>query len=407
MTAQAAPVVLAERLGTLDAIRGFALLGIFIMNMPFFNESFFTGADGVQLWPRWWDTGTTIVREVVFSGKFNSMFSMLFAVGFTIQLERLEQRQPDRAVAIYVRRIFWLFLFGLVHACVFWAGDILHMYALFGLLLLALRRVPDKVIIALIAASFCYPGVVELVRAQPTSHEYYERLVEFVQQWIALDDAIYGHGSFVDTARRNTQMMWFSYTDPESRLGMLAGYVQILTTMLLGLLLGRRRFFQNVAQHLPLIRRLQWWAFGVGLVSGIGYGIHLVFIEDPVEPSWKSAITSTCYVVCRVAIMIFYVSLIVRGVHNPTWRARMAPVTLAGRMPLTNYLLQTLIATSLFFGWGLGLWGTVGPALDLVLAVAIFFLIQVPLSAWWLNRFRYGPMEYLWRVLTYGRAAVG
>ena len=67
------------------------------MNMPFFNESFFMGADGVELGPRWWDTGTTIVREVVFSGKFNSIFSMLFAIGFTIQLERLEQRQPTGA----------------------------------------------------------------------------------------------------------------------------------------------------------------------------------------------------------------------------------------------------------------------------------------------------------------------
>ena len=75
-------------------------------------------------------------------------------------------------------------------------------------------------------------------------------------------------------------------------------------------------------------------------------------------------------------------------------------------MPLTNYLLQTLIAVTLFYHWGFGLWDKVGPALDLVLAVAIFFVIQVPLSRWWLSRFQVGPMEYLWRVLTYGRGAV-
>jgi len=104
--------------------------------------------------------------------------------------------------------------------------------------------------------------------------------------------------------------------------------------------------------------------------------------------------------------MTFYVSLIIRGMQNEKWKQRLAPITVAGRTPLTNYLLQTFIATFLFFSWGLGLWGTVGPALDLVLAVAIFLLIQVPLSRVWVSRFQSGPMEYLWRMLTYGRSAL-
>jgi uncharacterized protein len=104
--------------------------------------------------------------------------------------------------------------------------------------------------------------------------------------------------------------------------------------------------------------------------------------------------------------MIFYVATIARAVCNERWRRRLAPITVAGRMPLSNYLLQTLIGMLLFYNWGLGLWGKVGPALDLLLAVAIFFVIQVPLTRWWLNRFQQGPMEYLWRVLTYGREAL-
>jgi uncharacterized protein len=104
--------------------------------------------------------------------------------------------------------------------------------------------------------------------------------------------------------------------------------------------------------------------------------------------------------------MLFYVATIIRAVCNEQWRQRIAPITLTGRMPLTNYLLQTLIGVTLFYHWGLGLWGKVSPFFELVLAVAIFFVIQVPLTRWWLNRFQQGPMEYLWRVLTYGRAAV-
>src|SRR6188508_2399537 len=83
----------------------------------------------------------------------------LFAIGFTIQLGRLEAREPERATRIYLRRLFWLFVFGVVHACVFWAGDVLHMYALLGLLLLALRRVPDRAIVALIVLCLLYPTI--------------------------------------------------------------------------------------------------------------------------------------------------------------------------------------------------------------------------------------------------------
>jgi uncharacterized protein len=117
-------------------------------------------------------------------------------------------------------------------------------------------------------------------------------------------------------------------------------------------------------------------------------------------------VARVAYVVCRVATMTFYVATIVRVVHSVAWRPLLTPIATVGRMPLTNYLLQTLLATFIFYGWGLGFWGRIGPALQLVLAIAIYFAIQIPLSRWWLNRFALGPMEYLWRSLTYGRAAL-
>ena len=112
MDSTAAPTATRERIYALDVIRGFALLGIFIMNMPWFNTSFFARADGGERWPDWWDKWTETATEVLFSGKFNSMFSMLFAIGFTIQLERLEARDLVNATTIYLRRIFWLVVAG-------------------------------------------------------------------------------------------------------------------------------------------------------------------------------------------------------------------------------------------------------------------------------------------------------
>lgn len=404
MSPHAAPIRAGERIDVLDAIRGFALLGIFIMNMPVFDNSLFLGFGGDPTW-HWWDRGTETVRDVIFSGKFNSMFSMLFAVGFTIQLERLQAREPERATRIYLRRLFWLFVFGAIHTCVFWAGDVLHMYALLGLLLLVLRRAPDRVIVAAIVACLLYPAVTGFIRIATTTPEDIRTTVLLTQQAVSADNAAFGHGSFVDTVRRATADTVLFYKHP-LRLGLLAAYVQFFTTVLFGLWLGRRRFFQNVTAQLPLIRRAQWWALGIGLLSGIGFMTWRLVSNDPMQPTVGRILAGTGYVVCRVAIMIFYVATIARAVCNERWRLRLAPVTLAGRMPLTNYLLQTLIGVVLFYHWGFGLWGKIGPALELALAVAIFFVIQVPLTRWWLARFQQGPMEYLWRVLTYGREAM-
>lgn len=406
MDSQAVPVAPDERIAVLDAIRGFALLGIFIMNMPLFNTSFFSGAGGAHLWPQWWDRSAEVVRDVVFSGKFNSMFSMLFAVGFTIQLNRLLEREPQRAVAIYARRIFWLLVFGILHACLFWTGDILHMYALLGFLLLVLRKLSDRALVALIAACLLYPAIAGVIRLETTTPQDIEAFSMLSAQWQAADNAVYGHGTFLQAAWHNTQAMIFYYTNAQMRWDVAGGYLQILTTVLLGLLLGRRQFFQNTTVHLPLVRNAQWWALGIGIACGIVFGTWEVTVEEPLQPTVWKIVASMCYVLCRVAIMIFYVCVIIRAMHDERWRRRLAPITLTGRMPLTNYLLQTLIGTALFYHWGFGLWGKVGPALDLVLAVVIFFVIQVPLTRWWLSHFQLGPLEYAWRVLTYGRPAL-
>jgi len=123
-------------------------------------------------------------------------------------------------------------------------------------------------------------------------------------------------------------------------------------------------------------------------------------------PSPIKLLGGVAYWVSRLSLMIFYVLVIVRLAERPAWARRFAPLAAAGRMPLTNYLMQTAICTMLFYGWGFGLWGRVGPAAGLALAVGIFFVIQVPWSLWWLRGHDQGPLEWLWSRLTYGKAAV-
>jgi uncharacterized protein len=406
MASNAEPVPARERILTLDVIRGFALLGIFIMNMPAFNTSYFAGADGSHLWPAWYDRGAETLRDVLFSGKFNSMFSMLFAIGFTIQLGRLEERDPAHAKAIYLRRIFWLFVFGAIHTCVFWTGDVLHIYALLGLVLLALRRMPDKVLWSLFALCILYPVIAGIIRLLTTTDADVDAMIADEQMWEASNNAAYGSGSFIEAAREHTSEMRFLYTSKPELLGMFSFYVQVFSTMMVGLILGRRHFFQNIHKHLPLVKRVQWWALALGILVGCVFGYWQLTVIDPARPTPFRIFANLCYYIGRVCVMAFYVCTIIRAVCNERWRQRLMPIATTGRMPLTNYLMQTLIATFLFYGWGLGLWGTVGPALDIVIAVAIYFLIQIPLSYLWLSRFKMGPLEYLWRVLTYGRASL-
>jgi uncharacterized protein len=196
------------------------------------------------------------------------------------------------------------------------------------------------------------------------------------------------------------------YTQPWELRGVINFYAQIFATMLLGLILGRRQFFRDTERHLPFVRRLQWWALAGGIATGAVFAVWENTTTDFLTPSPFRLVAGICFWVCRVSIMMFYVATLIRCVHNASIRPRLNAFATTGRMPLTNYLLQTAIGTTVFYGWGFGLWGKVGPAFDLLIALAIYFAIQVPLSYWWLNRYELGPLEWLWRKLTYGHATL-
>jgi len=403
MSADVTPVASEERLFTLDLVRGVALLGILIMNMPGFATSFYSGMSTADQWLHWWDEWTAVLRNVLFSGKFNSMFSLLFGIGFTIQLERLLARRGPDGVRIYVRRLLALFVFGAIHMLVFWTGDVLHMYALLGLLLLLVRDASDRTIVTLIVLCLLVPvaiGVQQLLSMDGIDIAQLERTFS---AWLASNDYAYGRGTFAEAMGEHTRETWFLYTDPASVEYTLSFYVQLTTTMLIGFLLGRHRVFQRIPELMPQVIRVQHWSLGIGFFSAV----LLAYGEKTVSPYTMTAlnvVTAFTYVVCRLALMSLYVTTLIRLAQQEQWRRRLAPIAIVGRMPLTNYLLQTAIATTIFYGWGLGFWNRGGPAAWMLLACAIYFLVQVPLSRFWLARFEFGPMEYLWRLLTYGRS---
>jgi uncharacterized protein len=270
-----------------------------------------------------------------------------------------------------------------------------------GLGLLLLRNASDRVVIGLIVATLLWTPISGVLRMIFMSPEVVARLVAEAQAWESSNNLAYGSGTFLAAAREHSREFAYFYDNIWSLWGTFGFYVIMTTTMLIGFLVGRHGYVQRIPELLPTIRRLQWWMLGIGLLCAIVFGVVSEYTRDP-GPSALKILRNMAFVICRLGLMLFYVLTIVRLAQVPAWQRRFAPIAAAGRMPLSNYLLQTLIGTFIFYGWGLGLWGRVGPALELLLAVAIFFIVQVPLSLWWLARFDFGPMEYLWRVLTYG-----
>ena len=400
------PLPTSERLPILDVLRGFALMGILIMNMPGFSYSGWHEADGSHYWPTLWDQRAEQVRDALFSGKFNSLFSVLFGLGFTLQFARMQQADPLHADRLYLRRLLVLLGIGVVHACVFWTGDVLHVYAILGIVLLfGLRRVSDRGLILIMAGCIVYPLLAGLLRVAFVSKAFTASRVAMGKAFAARNDLAYGSGSFIDTVRENLRTMAFEYGDLYALWGTFGWYVAMTLTLLLGVLAGRRRWAQRIPELMPQIRRLTWLMLVFGLALSATAAVIWEMNRTP-GPSLIKTFAGLCYNLSRPMLMVFYVLLIVQLFQKDRFKPLFKPFELAGRMPLTNYLMQTALCTTLFYNWGFGLWAQVGPAAGLALAVFIFLAVQVPLSRWWLQHHDRGPLEALWARLTYGRRRV-
>lgn len=395
------PIASSERLASLDILRGFALLGIFVMNMPGFGESPFADFLVSRPEPPWYDRTVEIARGAILDGKFNSLLSFLFALGFTLQIERLRRSPSGAATRLYLRRVGVLLLFGLVHGWCFWGGDVLHVYAWLGLTLLGFQRCSDRAIVGLIVAIFVGTTAHAVWRVTQLPPSYWADLQEVATRWKASHDAAFGQGSFLDAVRETFRFQTFVYTYPPTLYVLINFDLQMVTTMLLGLLAGRHRWIQRAPEFVPQLPRWQWRLFAVGLALGLlaELGHQL---RDPLHPGLDTAAAGLAYRVSRPCVMGFYIVTILRLLQSPRWSARLQIFAPVGRMPLTTYLSQTALGTAFFFHWGLGYFNRFGPLAYTLLAVTLFFALQVPFAHWWLARHEQGPLEAVWRRLTYG-----
>ncbi len=394
-TKTAVPVQPQERIDFVDILRGFALLGVFMFNMWGFAGASF----GLMVWPHGWDRALVVARDFLIQAKFYSLFSFLFGWGMSIHMLRAQQRGM-KFLPVYLRRLLILLLLGLAHGILIWDGDILTYYALMGFLLVLFRNRSERFLLITAVTLLLFSIFMTLPYTGVTAvRNWYGELTAFAQQ--GGGPPVYATATWVEIVRQRA---------PSFIGGNVGNFIyvfgNILSMFLLGLYAGKRQIFQNVAQHRPFLRRVMWGGLLIGILLN-GLFVLNIYWRETGLPDWYPAnFLRTIHTGTRTfgapALMLFYVSGLTLLTQRESWRERLAPLGPVGRMALTNYLTQSMLGTLIFYGYGLGLYGRTTPLFGVILVIVIF-LAQIRFSAWWLARYQFGPMEWLWRSLTYGR----
>lgn len=393
------PVAAPERLALLDVLRGLALFGVLLANMSAWYS-------GRALLPQGEATafmtpvniGAAILTNVIVDSKAMTLLTFLFGLGFAIQLERAEVhgRSP---LPIHFRRLAALIAIGAAHVALLWWGDILWGYGLTGFALVLFRKSrPRTLFIWAIALIF----VPMIVTAIPAVAEHLERVMPAPPDHEAFRAEVLAAMKGTDHLQLLKMQALHSFYFVSGIAGWY--FTWVLGRFLLGYYAGRTRLLQDAPARLPLFRKLLGWGLGIGLTcAAAGIARRFLFPRGARGPSslLKLALVVP-FELGLLAMAAAYLAAVVLLMQRPAWRRRLMALAPVGRMALTTYLSQSLISTFIFYGWGLGLIGKAGPAMCIPISLGIFAL-QIQLSRWWLSRFRFGPMEWVWRSLTYLR----
>jgi len=363
------PIRLSERIFDLDVLRGFALFGVLLA-----YAVWSLGNPPEDTYGRF-DRALESVLTALVDAKFYTIFAFLFGLGFAIQLTRAEARGVS-IVPVYCRRLFALLLIGLAHALLLRNGDILVPYAVTGFLLLPFRNASNRTLAvgAIIGLIFPYfarsawdlTGIPFPQRPEMEGTSYLAENYAWVRYWYS-----------------TAITLW-----PAS-----------LPMFLFGLYLGRRRFFDNIDARKRQLCGAMTAGLGVGILACAGRQLFLTG-ENSQSSLAHRLLLGLLWSAHAWGLAIFYASTLLLLLRRSTWRQWLAPLGAVGRMALTNYLLQAGILVPICLAFEL--FGRITPSFGILMALAVWSL-QVPASMWWLRHFRFGPAEWLWRSLTYGR----
>ena len=414
------PVAEHERIETIDVLRGIALFGVLMVNMAFFSFPLMLAVSDPSRadWPMTEHFAFYFIK-ILFEYKFISLFSLLFGIGFAVQLMRARERGTPFA-GRFLRRLAILFCFGAIHAAALWYGDILVFYAFSGLILLLCAGLSVRgLLIAsgafLVCAIVFGTGFMLLQHVGGTmgaesiaaSYEEGRQLVADGEAptgfdaimkahfdpnnpiWLHAEQIAYRDGPTGDAAAFRLVTYGFAIV-----INIVHQGWHVLAMFMLGAALMKARFF--TPERADWHRRLVLIALPIGLVLEIAY--TLLFTRGGLS----AALAVPLHEVGSVLMMLGYVGGITIIVQRGGLRPLFGPIAQAGRMALTVYLGSTILTTGVMYWWGLGWFGDVSRFGQIGVAIGVFTSLML-FSVLWLRFFRFGPLEWLWRSLTYLR----
>ena len=416
----AGPVTGADRFVSIDMLRGVAILGILVMNiyafaMPFvayMNPLAMGGTEPHNL-------GTWFFTHFFFDQKFLSIFAMLFGAGLVLMTERAEARgaKPARS---YYRRQFWLLVIGAVHAYLIWFGDILFSYAAIGMLAYLFRRRTPRTLV--IVACFLIALPIALSYGVSFAFEDLQRqATEYEELAAAGEELSEEQREIIETWQQNRMMMAPTEEQIKDDIAAhLGGYSEIMThrvPWVIGLQTGTVFFFGWRILGLMLIgmalmktgiltldkpvefyRKMMLGGYIVGLPLTVYSGLDLY--ANQFDGMYMLRSGGIANAIGSVIVGLGHIGMVMLIVKTGYLKRLMQRFAAVGRMALTNYLMHSVILTTVFYGYGLGLYTQIPRFYQMGFVVAVVGL-QLYLSPWWLARFRFGPVEWLWRSITY------
>jgi uncharacterized protein len=380
------PIAEKERIHSIDVIRGFALLGIFLVNMSSFHSPVLYLGSNIDLGSS--EEWITSFIDIFAQASFYTLFSFLFGFGMIVFLDRAKAKGHGYK-RLFIRRLIILLLIGLTHAFLIWHGDILITYALIGFVLLLFYGVKAKVLLTTGLSVLLIPAIFLSALLLLVSFVYPED-AQLPKERALIEESIqnYKYGSFLEATTQRIND-YFYVNNLESAIFLL---VAILPLFLLGAYVAKERWFSDVNANKKAIQTM-WF---VSLI---------VAIPSKIIPYITTKNIGTEYIQDSIggpALALFYGTSIVLLIEKQHWKTILKPFSYIGKLSLTNYLLQSIICTTIFYGYGLGFYGEITHFQGLLLTIGIY-IAQIVISYYWLKRFYYGPIEWLWRSLTYGK----
>jgi uncharacterized protein len=391
-----APVSASERIIFLDVLRGMALFGILAANMRAFFAPLEVYSNIGVLFHGPADRMAQFFIDALIQIKFITLFSFMFGLGFGIQMSRAEARGA-RFMGFYPRRLVALAIFGLIHGILIWSGDILLTYAFSGALLLLFRKRQQKTLLWWAGSLMCIPILVNGVfLGMYVFGLRYSWMLPKPPDMKKINGiiSIYGHG----TVRQILSQNWIEWKHqaPSALFG-----IYTLALFMLGMWVWRAGILERLDEYKPVLKRVFKFCLPIGLALNLYTTVVFLLVPQNRISYWGWTAGMIVLVSAHIlsagyasGLALWFLSG--RGRRLLTWFAAV------GRTALTNYLLESVLCTLFFYHYTTGLYGRVGPALGMLLTI-VLFAAQVVLSNWWLKRYRFGPMEWLWRGLTYGK----